>query len=244
MTPLRQRMIEDMQLRGFSARTQECYVAAVLRSYYLVTFPLPKELRALALRNPRQVYGLLMRLAVAALQKLAADSRDLGGRLGCLAVLHTWTRALLCHPHVHALVTAGGLSADGTRWMKPKNHAFLVPARALSILFRAKLCAALKKTGLLEQVSPQVWGKNWVVHCQPAGSGQKVLTYLARYVFRIALSNSRLEKIDSSHVTFRYRDNQPTDAAHHSARHRVYPPLSLACVASALYQGPSLWNLQ
>jgi hypothetical protein len=176
--------------------------------YYLLTFTLPKELRALALRHPRKVYSLLMRCAVAALQKLAADGRYVGGSLGCLAVLHTWTRALLYHPHVHLLVTAGGLSADGAEWMKPKNPAFLVPVRALSVLFRAQLCAALQKAGLLDQIPSPVWKKNWVVHCQPAGSGQKVLHYLARYVFRIALTNSRLEQIDDSQVTFRYRDNR------------------------------------
>jgi hypothetical protein len=153
-------------------------------SYYLLTFTLPGELRPLAFAHQKRVYGLLMRSAAAALQKLASDPRYLGARLGCLAVLHTWTRAMLYHPHVHMLVTAGGLSADGTRWIKPKNPAFLVPVQALSIIFRAKLCAALKKAGLLRQVPPKVWKKNWVVHCQPAGRGQKVLDYLGRYVLR------------------------------------------------------------
>lgn len=115
---------------------------------------------------------------------------------------------MLYHPHVHLLVTAGGLSADGTQWIEPKNPAYLVPVRALSIIFRAKVCAALKKAGLLEQVPPQLWQKNWVVHCQPAGRGLKVLEYLGRYVFRIAISNSRLERIENGQVTFRYRDNR------------------------------------
>jgi len=176
--------------------------------YYLVTFTLPNELRTLAFGHQKKVYGLLMRCAAAALQKLAADPRYLGGRLGCLGVLHTWTRAMLYHPHVHLLVTAGGLSADGSQWIQPKNPAFLVPVRALSVLFRAKMRAALKKAGLLDQVPPRVWKKNWVVHCQPAGSGQKVLDYLGRYVFRVAISNSRLERIDNGQVTFRYRDNR------------------------------------
>lgn len=176
--------------------------------YYLVTFTLPAELRRLALGNQKQVYGLLMRCATAALQKLAADPRYVGARLGCLAVLHTWTRAMLYHPHVHMLVTAGGLSVDGAKWIAPRNPAFLVPVHALSIIFRAKMCAALKKAGWLQQVSPKVWKKNWVVHCQHAGYGQKVLEYLGRYVFRIAITNSRLEKIDNAEVTFRYRDSR------------------------------------
>jgi hypothetical protein len=175
--------------------------------YYLLTFTLPSQLRAVARAHPNKLYGLLMSTAAAALQKLALDPRYLGARLGCLGVLHTWTRALLYHPHVHLLVTAGGLSADGAQWIEPKNPAYLVPVRALSVIFRGKLYAALKKAKLLPQVPSQVWDKRWVVHCQPAGSGQKVLDYLGRYVFRIAISNSRLEQIDHGQVTFRYRDN-------------------------------------
>lgn len=177
-------------------------------SYYLLTFTLPAELRPLAFGHQKIVYRLLMGSAAAALQKLASDPRYLGARLGCLAVLHTWTRAMLYHPHAHLLVTAGGLSDDGAQWIKPKNPAFLVPVQALSVIFRAKVCAAMKKAGLLKQAPPKIWKKNWVVHCQPAGSGQKVLEYLGRYVFRVAITNSRLESIDDGSVTFRYRDNR------------------------------------
>jgi hypothetical protein len=176
-------------------------------SYYLITFTLPAELRSVARSHPKTVYGLLMKAAADALQKLARDPRYLGARLGCLAVLHTWTRAMLYHPHVHMLVTAGGLSFDGARWVQPRNPAFLVPARPLSIIFRAKICAALQKAGLLQQVPPAVWKKNWVVDLKHAGSGDKVLDYLGRYVFRIAITNSRLESIHDNQVRFRYRDN-------------------------------------
>lgn len=176
--------------------------------YYLLTFTLPKELRPVAFGHQKKIYGILMRCAAAALQKLAADSRYVGGRLGILGVLHTWTRAMLYHPHAHFLVTAGGLSRDGTQWIKPKSAAFLVPVQALSLIFRAKVCASLKKAGLLDQVPATVWKKKWVVHCQPAGSGQKVIEYLGRYIFRVAITNSRLERIDDNHVTFRYRDNR------------------------------------
>ena len=122
-------------------------------------------------------------------------------------MLHTWTRALLYHPHVHLIVTAGGLSADRTQWITPKHSAFLVPVQALSVIVRAKMCAALKGAGLLGEVLPTVWTTPWVVHAQPAGDGAPVLDYLARYLFRVAISNSRLEQIDDTHVTFRYRDN-------------------------------------
>src|SRR5213593_1591683 len=177
-------------------------------SYFLVTFTLPAQLRPLARSHLKKIYGLLMKAAADALQTLAKDPRYLGARIGALSVLHTWTRAMLYHPHVHMLVTAGGISADRTTWIKPKNPTFLVPVHALSVIFRAKICAALKKAGLLQEVPSKVWNKNWVVHCQHAGQGEKVLEYLGRYIFRVAISNSRLERIENGQVTFRYRDNR------------------------------------
>lgn len=182
--------------------------------YYLLTFTLPAELRPLALAQQKKVYGLLMRCAAGALQKLALDPRYLGARLGCLAVLHTWSRAMLYHPHVHLLVTAGGMSPDGSQWFEPKHAAFLVPVEALSVIFRAKLCAAFKRAGLLKETPAMVWKKKWVVHCQHAGYGQKVLEYLGRYVFRVAITNSRLEQINNDQVTFRYRDNRSQKMCH------------------------------
>jgi hypothetical protein len=177
-------------------------------SYFLVTFTLPAELRSLARAHPKKIYSLLMKAAADALHKLAADPRYLGARLGALAVLHTWTRAILFHPHVHMLVTSGGLAPDSQTWVEPKHSGFLVPVRALSVIFRAKFCAGLKRAGLLADTPMPVWKKNWVVHSQHAGRGDKVLDYLARYVFRIAISNNRLESIDNNGmVCFRYRDN-------------------------------------
>ncbi|NLT67419.1 MAG: IS91 family transposase [Acidobacteria bacterium] len=182
--------------------------------HYLLTFTLPKELRTLAFAHQNKIYGLLMRCAAAALQKLADDPRYVGGRLGLMGVVHTWTRAMLYHPHVHFLATAGGFSRDGAEWIKAKNPAFLVPVDALSVIFRAKVCAALKKAGLLEQTPGIVWKKKWVVHCQPAGSGQKVLEYLGRYIFRVAITNNRLERIENGQITFRYRDNRTQEERH------------------------------
>lgn len=182
--------------------------------YYLVTFTLPRDLRALAFAHQRVVYGVLMRSAAAALQRLAADPRYVGARLGCLAVLHTWTRAMLYHPHVHLLVTAGGLSADGTQWIAPKHPAFLVPVQALSVIFRAKVCAGLRRAGLLDRIPPGSWTTPWVVHAQHAGRGQRVLDYLGRYVFRIAIANSRLEAMTDDDVTFRYQDNRTHETRH------------------------------
>ena len=183
-------------------------------AYYLLTFTLPGALRTLAWSQQKALYGLLLRSAAAALQKLAWDPKYLGGQLGMLAVLHTWTRALLYHPHAHLLVTAGGLSRDGAHWRSPKNPAFLVPGFALSKIFRGKFRAGLKKLGLLQQVPPAVWKQPWVVHCRHAGRGEKALDYLGRYVFRVALSNSRLERLAEGQVTFRYRDNRTQQIQH------------------------------
>src|SRR5206468_6021410 len=117
-------------------------------------------------------------------------------------------RAMLFHPHVHMLVTAGGLAPDGQSWVDPKHPRFLVPDPALSAVFRAKFCAGLKKLGLLRFVPAAVWNTRWVVHSQHAGRGDKVLDYLGRYLFRIAISNTRLQSIDNGVVRFRYRDNR------------------------------------
>jgi hypothetical protein len=213
--------------------------------YYLVTFTLPRDLRALAVAHQRLVYGVLMRSAAAALQCLAADPRYVGARVGCLAVLHTWTRAMLYHPHVHLLVTAGGLSADGTQWIAPKNPAFLVPVQALSVIFRAKVCAGLRRAGLLDQVAPSTWTTPWVVHAQHAGCGQRVLDYLGRYVFRIAIANSRLEQVTEDDVTFRYRDNRtPGGAPGHAHRRGVSAAVSAARAPARLCQSPLLRPLE
>jgi hypothetical protein len=143
-----------------------------------------------------------------------------GVRIGALAVLHTWTRALLFHPHVHMLVTAGGLASDGASWVHSKNPRCLVPVRALSVIFRAKFCAALNQAGWLRFAPSSLWQQKWVVHSQQAGRGDRVLHYLARYVFRIAIANSRIESIEAGKVRFRYTDNRS-----HQIRHLTLPAI-------------------
>jgi len=183
--------------------------------YFLATFTLPAELRPLARSHQKIVYGALLRAAAEALLKLTADPDYLGARPGLLAVLHTWTRAMTYHPHVHVLVTAGGWrEGHAPGWTPCHRPDFLVPGRALSILFRAKLRDALRHAGLGDRLPPEVWRKNWIVHLQHAGSGDKVLEYLARYVFRIALVNSRIERFDNGEVTFRFRDGRSGTTRH------------------------------
>jgi hypothetical protein len=173
--------------------------------HFLVTFTLPAELRPLARSNQKMIYNLLFRASAAALQQLAQDPRFVGARLGMVGVLHTWTRQLLYHPHVHYLVTGGGLTADG-RWRSSRKD-FLVPVKALSPIFRAKFHDALKKTPLLSQVPLRVWCKDWVVHSEPVGSGAQAFQYLAPYIFRVAISNNRIRKLAQGKVTFSYKES-------------------------------------
>ena len=173
--------------------------------HFLVTFTLPEELRRVARSNQKTVYNILFRASSEALQKLACDERFVGGRVGMVGVLHTWTRALIYHPHVHYIVTGGGLNEKG-EW-KRSREGFLVPVRALSVIFRAKLRDLLKKTELFDQVDGRVWKKEWVVHSEPVGGGEAAFKYLAPYVFRVAISNSRILKLEDGEVTFKYKDS-------------------------------------
>jgi hypothetical protein len=148
---------------------------------------------------------LLFRASAAALQQLAQDPRFLGGQIGMLGVLQTWTRDLRYHPHVHYLVPAIARALDGTL-RRPRNPAFLVAAKPLAVLFRAKLRAALQQTELYQYIPRETWQQPWVVDCLSVGSGTAALKYLAPYIFRVALSNNRIVGVQDERVTFRYRD--------------------------------------
>ncbi len=174
-------------------------------THFLVTFTLPAELRALARRQQKTIYNLLFRASAAALLQLARDPRFVGARLGMVGVLHTWTRQLLYHPHVHYIVTGGGLT-DDCHWRSSRKD-FLVPVKALSPIFRAKFRDQLKKSALFAAVTPRVWRKDWVVHSEAVGSGQQAFKYLAPYIFRVALSNNRLRNLHDGQVTFAYKDS-------------------------------------
>jgi hypothetical protein len=173
--------------------------------YFLITFTLPASLRAVARQQPRTLYTLLFRASAAAVQQLAQDPRFLGGQIGMIGVLQTWTRDLRFHPHVHYLVPAIALAPDGTL-CRPRNPAFLVAAKPLAILFRAKLRAALRQTDLYQHIPRATWQQPWVVDCRAVGSGTAALKYLAPYIFRVALSNNRIVGVEADRVTFRYRD--------------------------------------
>ena len=192
--------------------------------YFHVVLTVPHELVPLAAAHPVVFYNLLFRAVRETLLEVAATPRHLGARLGGLMVLHTWGQTLELHPHVHVIVPAGGLSPDGTRWI-PCPPGFFLPVRVLSSLFRGKLLAFLRQVyergelkwtrGLAPLADPQqfarflapLYQKKWAVHAKPAfGGADQSLKYLARYTYRVAISNERIESLEEGQVTFRYKD--------------------------------------
>jgi hypothetical protein len=199
--------------------------------YHHVVFTLPREIGELGLANPAVVYGLLFEAASFAVRQVAADPKYLGAQVGMLAVLHTWGQNLHHHPHLHCVVTGGGLSCndkgvvDATPRWRSSPAGYFLPVRVLSVVFRDRfttLLAAAQARGELDFPDAltslgdaegfTAWltplcHKDWVVFSKPPfGGADQVLKYLARYTHRVAISNHRLEKLENGRVTFRYKD--------------------------------------
>jgi predicted Zn-ribbon and HTH transcriptional regulator len=183
--------------------------------HFHVVFTVPSELRPLAHANPQCFYNLLFASVSETLLELARDDKRLGAQPGITAVLHTWTRKLELHPHLHCIVTGGGLDADG-RW-KPASDNHLFPVKVLAKLFRGKLMDALErewKAGdfvvdalrtptAFARLRQQVFTKDWVVYAKrPFGGEETVFKYLGRYTHRVAISNQRLVSFDDNLVRF------------------------------------------
>jgi hypothetical protein len=192
--------------------------------YHHVVLTVPHELVPLAAAHPVVFYNLLFRAVRETLLQVAATPRHLGARIGGLMVLHTWGQTLERHPHVHVIVPGGGLSPDGTRWISCKAGFFL-PAPVLSRLLRGKLLAFLRqayddgKLPWTESLAPladprqfarfltPLYQKEWAVYAKPSFGGvEQSLKYLARYTYRVAISNERIESLEDGQVTFRYKD--------------------------------------
>lgn len=189
--------------------------------YFHVTFTVPHELNALALRNPREIYDLLFQASARALLQVAANPAHLGAEIGLISILHTWGQNLLLHPHVHCLVPGGGISRDHTHWVPPKMHFFL-PRQVLCTVFRHCVYNGLKRlyrqyklscTRLLQEPRQfrkylrQLYRSDWVVDVRESvGGPAQVLRYLGRYTHRVAISNHRLVAFDGERVTFRWKD--------------------------------------
>lgn len=185
--------------------------------YHHVVFTLPAELSELASAHAWVLYNLLMQSASATLREVAANPKRLGAQVGVLMVLHTWGQNLHHHPHVHCVVTGGGLSCNARgevdaspRWASCRPGFFL-PVRVLSRVFRGKFLAGLRTLAAQGKVAlpdlGPLYAKEWVVYAKPPfGGPEQVLKYLARYTHRVAISNHRLVKLEAGKVTFRYRD--------------------------------------
>jgi hypothetical protein len=193
--------------------------------YFHLVFTLPHEIAELALQNKRLMYGLLFEAASQTIAQVAANPRHLGAHeVGVLAVLHTWGQNLLHHPHLHCVVSGGGLSPGGARWIASRSYYFL-PVRVLSRVFRNTYCqllgqayedGALEFYGALAPLAePRAFrrwlaaaaGREWVVYAKrPFHEPLCVLKYLARYTHRVAISNHRLLEYKAGRVTFQYKD--------------------------------------
>lgn len=151
--------------------------------YFHVVFTLPAELRRAVRSQQRVLLGVLFQAAFDSLSSLCADPKWLGGRIGALAVLHTWTRTLEWHPHVHMLLPAGALAPDGRSWLphNDRRKPFLVPVRALSARFRGNFLSRAREAVRVQRLPSVPWSKRWVVFIKPAVQGpERVLHYLGR----------------------------------------------------------------
>jgi len=187
--------------------------------YFHVVFTLPAELRALVKKNPRRLYDLLFDAASRTLLDLGRDPERLGAQLGFTTVLHTWTRSLEYHPHLHCIVTSGGLSEDGATWIRAGQGRYLFPVKVMGDLFRGKFLAGLRRlhqrgeldTGgdapsAFARLVDGLYHTSWHVYAKrPFGGPQHVYQYLGRYTHRIAISNQRLLAAGDDGVRFHTR---------------------------------------
>jgi len=198
-----------------------------------VVFTLPSGLRALVHENRALLFNLLFAAAADALKELARDPRYLGAEPGITAVLHTWTRDLRFHPHVHCIVTGGGLALDGSRWVPGKDPAFLFPVRVLGALFRGKFlarlvrlydagklrlagaAASLADPAAFARLRRKLYDTRWVVYAKPPfGGPEEFFRYVGRYTHRVGLSNARILLVDDTRVVFRTRGDATATLTH------------------------------
>jgi hypothetical protein len=213
------------------ALAQERWIAArserlLSVRHFHVVFTLPSELRRLAHFKPKVIFDALFRAASKTL--LALGRSRLGAELGVTMVLHTWTRELHFHPHVHAIVTAGGLHDDGNRWAR-SGERYLFPVRVMGALLRGMMMASLRRLrrdGKLDgfdhfhdpegfdRLMSQLAKKNWIVYAKkPFRRTNHVLEYLGRYTHRVGIANSRLLLVNDEHITFRTKNGKVTTVA-------------------------------
>ena len=173
--------------------------------HFMLTFTVPQELRPFLRSHQRIGYSALFAASSEAIKRLAADPRFTEGDTpGFFGVLHTWGRQLQYHPHIHYVVPGGMLESQGGRW-HPSAVNFYLPVQALSKIVRAKFRDRMAKAGLLSEIPAEVWRLEWNVNSQAVGSAEASIKYLTPYVFRVAISNSRIVKVEGGKVFVHYR---------------------------------------
>ncbi len=173
--------------------------------YFHVVFTLPSELNPLALHQPKAVYDSLFG---AAWQTLETFGKQKGLQMGMIAILHTWGQNLSLHPHLHCIVPGGGVNAKGNWQTLRADGKFLFAVKAMSKVFRAKYVAELSKKLEIDKATREaLFKKHWIVYAKrPFGSPKSVVEYLGRYTHKVAISNHRIEQVDSEGVDFTYKD--------------------------------------
>jgi Putative transposase/Transposase zinc-binding domain len=196
--------------------------------YYHLVFTIPHQLNNLCFKNKKTMYDILFKAASQTVLELCTDTNHLGADTGLITVLHTWGQNMLEHPHLHCIMPAGGLSFDKTQWIHTTNKDdFFIYYKVLSKKFKGKFLDLLQGAynndelsfkGQIKSISGKknfkalvisLYKKNWVVNIQkPFAHPEKVLEYLSRYVFRIAISDKRIEKVEKGMVYFSIKDNK------------------------------------
>ena len=174
--------------------------------YFLITFTVPEELKPFFVHQPKAGFTALFKAASGALKALAENPRFIGVDLaGFFGVLHTWGRTLNYHPHIHFVVPGGGIDREKGLWRSSRED-FYAPGQALAKVFRGIFRELMEQQGLLVAIDPSVWRRKWVVDCQAAGQNREgIVKYLAPYVFKTAITDSRIVALGNGKVTFTYR---------------------------------------
>ncbi len=179
-------------------------------SYGFATFTVPAGLRKVIRSYQKIAYPILLRAAAKAILEVAGDRRFVGGLTGLMAVLHTCSRTMIFHPHVHIVFPVGGLGEEGDSWVKSRTRNYILPSFAVSRIFREEVERGFRREGLYDLVPKRDWCRPWRTKMKLVGTGEKVLLYLSRYLFRVAISNERILAYDGDRVTFKAKQETVT----------------------------------
>ena len=186
--------------------------------YFHIVTTIPYELNEIVLYNQKEIYNILFKATSESILELAKDPKWLGAKVGITSILHTWGQTMEFHPHIHSIVTGGGLSNN--KWING-NKDYLFKVQVLSSLFKGKFLSMLKHINLnlpdnlkylkdikkLNKFLEPLYNKSWITYIEPPkGSPENVIEYIGRYSFRVAISNNRIKSISNGKITFEYKD--------------------------------------